>query len=900
MPWMNEWFRRLRVLAGREQFDRDLEDEMRLHQELRARELAQAGAPSNDARAAARRRFGNATLLREESGDAWGWRWIENLAQDFRYGGRMLLRSPGFSVVAILTLALGVGANTALFSVVNGVLLKPLPYAQPAQLVALHASKPNFPKGSISYPNFLDWQQRNRTFTAMAIYRGTGFNLVVNGEAERVRGEWMTSDLLSLFGVQPVLGRHMKAGEDAIGGPLVAEISEQLWKRKFGGAANVLGSAVVLDGRSFVVIGIVPASFDLLQVNGGPPDVYVPLGQLRTPALKLRAAGLGLHGFGRIKPGVSLVQARQDLDRVTRELGQEFPDIDRGVGATAVPLEEELVGSVRPLLLFLLAAVGFVLLIACVNVASLLLARSAVRSREFAVRSALGASRGRVVRQLLTETTMLALAGGALGCALAAWGTRAALASLPQALPRVQQVRVDVRVLAFTFAISVFCGLLFGLAPALRMAASDLRSSLAARHSAGGRRLRTQRALVVIEVALAVLLLVGAGLMLRSLAALWHEDPGFAPHNVLTFFVDLPAGMRDRPASELRPMWQRVQQTIAETPGVTAASLRSGSFPLAGDDELLFWTPDQPEPPSESEKNWTLRYDVMPDYERVMRLSLLRGRFFTPADETKSPLVAVVDDVFAATFFPGQEVLGKRIRARGVRDPLARPEDTAIVDYQIVGVVGHVKQWGAERDNLPGQLRAQVYTDLNQIKDAQWEYSNGFVMRTSQSPLATFESVQRQLRQVSSELVVYGPLSMDDRIALSLGTRRLAMALLAAFAGAALLLACVGIFGVITYLVRERTQEFGIRMALGAQRSDVLRMVLVQGARMMLAGVASGLAAAVGLTQLMRNLLFGVRPTDPLTYAGVAAILMVVALAACYVPARRATRIDPMVALRYD
>ena len=900
MHWLDELARRLRTLFRGEQFDVDLEQEMRLHQELRSAKYQRQGSTPEEAELAARRRFGNALLLREESRDAWGWRWFDSFAQDLRYGARLLGRSPGFALVAILTLALGIGANTALFSVVNGVLLKPLPYAQPEQLVALHASKPNFPNGSISYPNFLDWQQRNRTFSAMAIYRGAGFNLVLNGQAERVRGEWMTADLLPLFGVQPVLGRNLKTGEDAIGGPLVAEISEPLWKRKFGGAPSVLGSAIVLDGRSFIVIGVVPASFDLLQVNGGSPDVYVPLGQLRTPALKLRAAGLGLHGFGRIKPAISVAQARMDLARVTRELEQEFPDVDHGIGASVVPLEDELVGSVRPLLLFLLAAVGFVLLIACVNIASLLLARSAARAREFAVRVALGAGRGRVVRQLLTETVLLALAGGALGCALAAWGTRVALAALPQAFPRMQQVHVDVRVLAFTLAISVLCGLLFGLAPAARMAALDLHSSLGSRHTAGGRRLRTQRALVVVEVSLAVLLLVGAGLMLRSLAVLWHDDPGFDPHNVLTFFVDLPAGMRDRPDSELRPMWQRIQQTIGETSGVTAASLRDGSFPLGGDDELLFWMPDQPEPPSESEKNWSLRYDVMPDYRRAMGLPLLRGRFFTPADDTKSPLVAVVDDVFAATFFPGQDALGKRIRARGIRDPLARPEEEAILDYEIVGVVGHVKQWGPERDNAPGQLRAQVYTDLNQIKDVQWGYSSAVVMRTAQPPLAMFETVRRQLQQSNGELVVYGPATMEDRIALSLGARRVSMVLLAAFAAAALLLAAVGIFGVITYLVRERTQEFGIRMALGAQRGDVLRMVLGQGARMMLAGIAAGLAAALGLTQLMRNLLFGVRPTDPLTYAGVAALLAAVALAACYIPARRATRVDPMVALRYE
>jgi predicted permease len=893
-----------RNLVRRDAIDNELTAELRAYIDLlTAENIEKRGMSPDEARRAALLAAGGEEQLKEQVRDARTGAWVETLLRDLRYGARMLVRAPGFTVTAIVTLALGIGANTALFTVVNGVLLRPLPYPHSEQLYALHASKPpNFPTGSISYPNFLDWQRRNRTFSAMALNRGTGFNLISGGEPERIRGQWITADFFPLLGVQPLLGRHMAPGEDAVGGAFVVEISEGLWKRRFGASPNILGRAITLDDRSFTVIGVIPASFDLLQSNLSTPDVYVPLGQLRTPALQRRGAGLGLHGFGRLKPGVSLAQAREDMARVTGELASEFPDINRGVGAALVPLKDAIVGDVRPILLFLLAAVAFVLLIACVNVASLLLARSASRAREFAVRAALGASRSRLVRQLLTESVLLGLAGGVVGLAIASWGTRAALALLPQALPRMQEVRLDARVLLFTVGISTFAGLLFALAPAFRITSPELRSALNVGRSAGGRRLRPHRVLIVVEVATALLLLVGTGLMLRSLARLWQSDPGFNPHNVTTFYVDLPSGMRGASPTRLRAAWRQIHDSVADTPGILAASLRDGSMIMQGDDEIVFWHAGEPEPPSGSEKSMALRYDVMPEYLQTFGISLHRGRFFSPQESDNTPTTIVVDDVFAATYFPGEDALGKRILWSVSTQPQnGAPEKKRIVEAEIVGIVGHVKQWGLEADDTQ-PLRAQLYTNLLQAREEDWEgaYNLGLSARFDGDSVSATRAVRDALRRLNAELVVYGFHTMDEMIEQSLRDRRFSMVLLATFALAALLLAAVGIYGVISYLVRERTQEIGVRMALGANRATVLRMVLLEGFRLAGAGLAIGLVASIPAARAMRSLLYGVRPSDPLTYLAVAFVLLGVALLASFIPAHRATRIDPMQALRCD
>lgn len=891
MPFLARIRSLLRNLLRRGRVERDLAQELDAYVADLTVENQARGMTSADARRSSLVHVAGVEQLKEEVRDARAGALLDTFLRDARYGLRMLARSPGFTAIALLTLALGIGSTTALFSVVNAVLLKPLPFPEPQQLVGLHASKPNFEAGSISFPNFRDWQQRNRSFSAMALFRGVSFSLRhQTGQTERVRGEWVTSDLFRVFGVQPVLGRNFAAGEDDIGAAPVVEISEALWKRSLGGSPDAIGSGLTLEGRRYTIIGIVPAAFDLLQVNYGTPDVYVPLGQSGMGGLKIRGAGLGLHGFARLRPGVSLAQAREDMARVTSELAKEFPVEDSGLGATMIPLQEQLVGNIRGTLVLLLAAVVFVLMIGCVNVANLLLARSASRTREFAVRAALGAPRARILRQLLTETTFLGLAGGALGTGLAWWGTRAALTLLPQALPRVQHVGIDGRVLLFTVVISILAGLLFGLAPARRMAGSDPQRALQAfGRGASGRRHRTQRALVVAEFALALLLLAGAGLMLRSLVQLWRVNPGFNPKDLLMFVVALPPGTRNAPPEQLRAEWDAVERRLAATPGVQAASLRDSSTPFAGDNELLFWEAGQPQPRSDSEKKWALRYDVMPDYLRVMGQPLLRGRFFTHDENQNTPLAVVVDDNFAATFYPGQEVIGKRI---------VWLENDRPLTAEVVGVVGHVKQWGLENDDQ--QLRAQVYVNLQQLPDNYLLDVLGASVRTTGEPFQTLSAIRSELKQLNGDLVVFNEITMEQRIADSLRARRFTIVVLGAFAATALLLACIGVFGVISYLVRERTQEIGVRMALGAHRTAVLAMVLREGAQLAAAGLAIGLVAAVPAGRAIRSQLYGIGSLDPLTFAGVSALLLAVALAASFIPAYRATRIDPMEALRYE
>jgi len=819
------------------------------------------------------------------------------LTEDIRYGVRMLRKAPGFTLVVVLTLALGIGANTALFSVVNGVLLHPLPYPDPEQLVRLHESKPSFETGSISYPNFRDWQKENQTFSAMAISRDNSFALTGSGEAEQLSAELTSSDFFSLLGVKPVIGRVFAPGEDEIGAAPVAIISASLWERKFSTSPGILGKGITLDGKDYTVVGVVPSNFNLLLRSSSrsfhPSEVYVPIGQWGNPALLNRGAGLGLHGVGRLRPGTSIEQAQADMDRVTRNLAIAYPDSDRGISAKLIPLKSEVVGRVEPILLVLLGAVGFVLLIACANVANLLLARSTVRTREFAIRAALGASQGRVVRQLITESTMLALAGGVLGLLLAGWGTRAALALLPSALPRAQEIGLDSRVLVFTFAISVAAGLLFGLVPALRTSREDLHSTLKeGTRSVSGAHHRTQSAFVVVEIAMALVLLSGAGLLIRSLVQLWNVNPGFDSRNVLTFNVSLPASTAQASPAAIRAAWREFDDKMKSTPGVQSVSLSWGAFPISGDDETLFWIEGHPKPSSEHDRNWAVKYVVEPDYLRTMGLQVKRGRFLNTQDNEHSPLVVVIDDAFARKYFPNQNPIGKRLYM-DVFDP-----DAA----EIVGIVGHVKQWGLDRDDSEA-VQAQVYLAFMQLGDPIMKLTApgaGVVVRSTASAPALFDSLRHVSAQMSSQQVVYGPESMDEIVSESLAARRFSMILLGVFAGLALLLASIGIYGVISYVVGERTREMGIRMALGAQRSDILWLILRQGGRLAGAGLVLGLLSSIGLARFMTDLLYGVRATDPLTFLVVAMLLGLVALAACCVPALRAARVDPMVALRYE
>jgi len=876
----------------RKKREAELEEEVRSHLEMATRGRLERGMTAEEAAQAARREFGNVDLVKQTAREMWGGGSLDRLMQDLRFGMRMILKSPGFTAVAVLTLALGIGANTALFSVVNGVLLNPLPYPNPNQLVTLHESKPNFDAGSISYPNFRDWRRNNQTFSMMGISRADSFNLTGLGEAEQMQTEFVSTDFLPLLGVKPVLGRMFAEGEDEIGASPAVMISEGFWKRKFGGAPDVLGKSLTLDGRSYPIVGVVPASFELRIGSFSARELYLPIGQWNNPLLPERAAGLGVHGIGRLKAGVTLQQARADMERVTRDLTTAYPEADKGIGATLIPLKEQMVRDVRGLLLALLAAVGFVLLIACVNVANLLLARSLGRTREFALRAALGAGRGRILRQLLTESMLLALAGGGLGLLLASWGTKAAMLHLPQGLPRADEIGLDTRVLLFTLGASLLCGVLFGLAPALKISKPNLHDTLKeGGRGTSGTRNRALGAFVIAEMAMALVLLIAAGLMVRSLSALWKVNPGFDAHNVLNFGISFSPAMKDASANAIRAALRETQSKIASTPGVKVASLSWAATPLGFDDEDLFWPEGQPKPASENDMNWSLSYVVQEDYLRVMGIPLERGRFFTAQDNERAPRVVVVDDVFAKKFFGDQDPIGKHIiliNKGGVAE--------------IVGIVGHVKQWGLDLDDT-NSLRAQLYFPYMQLPDAAMRLSSngtGVLLKFDGNLPGITTSIRASLQQISGEQVMYGVQTMEEVIANSLAARQFSMIVFGVFAALALGLASVGIYGVISYLVGQRTHEIGVRMALGARGSDVLGMVLREGIRLALLGVAIGVLAALGLMRLLANLLFGVSSSDPATFAAVAILLTSVALAACYLPARRATKVDPIVALRYE
>jgi predicted permease len=885
MSFSRPWF-------SRKKWEEELSEEIRDHIERQTALNIAAGMSAPEARRRAVLQLGAVEGVKESCREQRRGFWLETLWSDVRYGFRMLRKHAGFTAVAIMTLALGIGANTALFSVVNGVLLNPLPYPQPEQLVTLHESKPNFQTGAISYPNFRDWRKDNRSFSSLAVCRPYSFSLTGMGEAEQVRAQFISSDFFSLLGVNPAIGRALAPGEDEVGAAPVALISAGFWKRKFGSSPEAIGRSITLDGKRFTIVGVIPRDFDLLIRLFRTSEVYVPIGQWTNNLLLDRGAGLGIHGLGRLKPGVTIEQARADMRRVAANLAAAYPEANKGTGASLLPLKDDMVGQLRPTLFVLLGAVGFVLLIACGNVANLLLVRSTGRAREFAIRSALGAGQGRLVRQLLTESVLLALAGGAFGLLLAGWGTRAALGILPATLPRAGEIHLDVRVLIFTLAISLLAGIFFGLAPSLRTFQPDIHERLKeGGRGASGTSHRAQGVFVIFETALALVLLVGAGLMIRSLAALWRVDPGFRPENVLTFSISLSPSMITASPDAIRAALRDLDAKFGSAPGVRAISLSAGASPLGYDDEILFWHAGGAKPASAAEMNWSIDYIVEPDYLKAMGIPLEQGRFLTPLDNEHTRPVVVVDDVFARRYFGNENPIGKQI-------VLSNTEQLA----EIVGVVQHVKQWGLDSDDTQS-LRAEIYIPLMQMSDgfiAIAPTGTGVVLRYEGAAPAILDSLRRISAQMNSDQVISGAQTMEEIISDSLASLRFSMILLAAFAALALLLASLGIYGVVSYAVGQRTHEIGIRIALGAQRRDVLGLVLAQGTRLALAGVGIGIVGALGLTRLMSNLLYGVSPTDPLTFAVVALTLMIVAVTACYIPARRATKVDPLVALRQE
>jgi predicted permease len=884
-------FYRLRGLFGKEKFDRELDTELTSHIELHIEENLRAGMTAEEARRAALLKLGGMEQTKESMRDRRGLPLLETLLQDLRFGLRMLRKNPAFTAAAVIVLALGIGVNTALFSIVNAVLLRPLPYPHSEQLVAVRESKPNYATGSVSYPNFLDWQRDNRCFSSMAVMRsGSSFLLSGAGEAEQVNGIFVSAGFFEQLGVNPVLGRTFTPEEDSIGGAPVVMISAGYWKRKFGSATDILGKMLTLDGKGYTLVGLVPASFNLLETSGST-DVYLPIAQWNNPLLMDRAAGLGIGGVARLRPGVTIEQARANMERVTRNLAAAFPDKDKDIGAALIPLRKWTLGYVQSFLLVLFGAVGFVLLIACVNVANLLLARSSKRANEFAIRAALGAGQGRIIRQLLAESTLIAAIGGGVGVLLAAVGTQVALRLLPVTLPRAGEVGLDAHVLIFSMAISLAAGIFFGLTPALKTAKGDPHETLQESGRGGiGSRHRMQGALVAAEISLALVLLIGAGLMIRTLAVLQNVSPGFEANKVLTFGFSLPPTMMNASPDALRTSLRQVQEKFKSAPGVRSVAFSWGAIPFGMDDEWLFWIDGQPKPQSESEMKWALDYVVGPDYLNVMGIPLKSGRFFSEQDNERAPRVAVIDVVLANKFFHGVDPVGKRLHLNNTGETV-----------EIVGIVGHVNQWGLDSDDTES-VRAQLYTPFMQLPDKQMSQSaSGLgVFVRSDRPATVFNSVRQVNNQMSSQQVVFGAQTMEEVIADSLAQHRFSMILFALFAALALVLSSVGIYGVISYIVGQRTREIGIRMALGAQRKDVLRIVLTEGARMTAVGVCIGLAASLLLTRLLAKLLFGVSATDPLTFLAVAVLLALVALAACYIPARRATRVDPVVALRHE
>lgn len=881
---------RMRSLLRRRQAESQLESELAFHLEQQAAEFRAAGMAAEEARQAARRAFGGVAQKQEECRDQRGWNWLEALGRDLQFALRLWGKAPVLTIAVLLTLMLGIGASTGIFTVINSVLLNPLPFRRPERLVTLYTRRNVFARASVSFPNFLDWQRGNRTFAAMAAYRQTGLQLTGRGQAEPMRAMAITPGFFALLGVRPAAGRLFAGEEGQFGAAPKALISEGLSRRKFGGMKAAVGATAVLDGRAFTVVGVIPASFHLDMQNFRDAPLYIPLTQWANPLLHNRSAGLAINGIGRLQPGVTLAQAQADMTQVAANLAAAYPVADRGVGAAVVPLRAAVVGDVELDLWLIFGAVAFVLVIACVNVANLLLARATTREREFALRTALGAGPGRLARQLLAEGLLLAAAGGGLGLALAAWAPQALLAALPIGLPRAQEIGMEPRVVVFAALVSLLAAVFFALAPARRLRRSRGLGGFA---GTAGRTLGTARrgqaAFTVAEIALATVLLIGAALMVRTMAALQRVNPGFDPNEVMAFGVDFPPALPAASPEQIRAACRQLTHQLAEVPGVRAVSLSWAALPLMEDDEALFWPAGKPRPASTSQMDWALRSIVGPGYLRAMRIRLIRGRFFGEQDDEHAPAVAAVDEEFARKFFPHSDPIGRQLNLANGRT------------VTIVGMVGHVHQWSLAGDK--GLLGPQIYFSFAQLSDADMpSVAHGVqvVLRTRAATATALPAIGRALAGLSPDEVVQGSQSMNEVLANSVAQQRGTMLLLGVLAALALTMAAIGIFGVVSYWAGQRTQEMGLRMALGAQRPEIWRLILGQGMRLGLLGVGAGCLAALALTRFMAALLFGVGAADPVSYGLIAAVLLAVAAAACWLPARRAVRVDPAVALRCE
>lgn len=801
---------------------------------------------------------------------------METLLQDLRYGVRTLIKNRGFTAIAVLALALGIGANTAIFSVVNAVLLRPLPYRDPDRIMTVLYER----RIPVAPADFLDWKEQNHVFENIAAAQYWQPNLTGRDRPEHLWALHLTADMFDLLGVKPTLGRTFLPGEDQPGKQHVAVLSHRLWQRRFGGDPAIVGQAITLDGESYTVIGVMPPDFRFAPFWATRAELWAPL-NLAPRANDRRGASLRV--FAKLKPGITREQAQAEMTAINQRIEQQYPDTKKSLGLSVDPLHEVVVGNVRPALFILLGAVAFVLLIACANVANLLMARATARQKEIAIRTALGATRSRVIRQLLTESMLLSLTGGLLGLLLALWGVRALVAFSPDNLPRVEAIGLDSSVLRFTLLISLLTGLAFGIAPALQSSRLDLNESLkeGGRSSTeGARRNRIRRLLVVAEVALAIVLLIGGGLMIRSFERIQAIDPGFDSRNVLTFVVSLAGSQHSTPQQRLA-FFDQLLKRIETLPSVKSASAIN-HLPLAGDIWRIGFTIDgRPAPPPEEKRGAVYRI-VRPGYFQTLGTAIIRGRDFTEHDRKEAPGVAVINESFARHYWPGEDPIGKRITVA----------DGDSNSREIVGIVKDLKQsdWTAE----PVE---EMY--LPHLQSADPKYMT-LVVKSSSDPAQLIAAAQSEVWAIDKDLPVSQIMSMEQVISDSIAPQRFNMLLLGIFAGLAMTLAAIGIYGVMSYSVTQRLHEIGIRMALGASRRDVLWMIVKQGMTLTGIGVSMGLAGALLLTRLMSSLLYGVSATDPLTFFVIPLVLAAVALGACFVPARRATRVDPIIALRYE